>query len=178
MFGVVTNYLRPFFGNKISSRIECEGWCNNDCGLGLFWWQVEVQLRTADTDAAEGGFHPDYFDYPPSLLAAAATKWKCFQNYKNSALAGRRKNMFWPIRGGEGCLINMIEGDPCQCWSAIKLQDYKTFSGLNNGGGTEAQRKNLRKINLSTKTQFRAFRLLSFNWTTDTFLFAFFAPVL
>ena len=114
----------------------------------------------------------------PRTCAAAATKWKCFQNYKNSALAGRRKNMFWPIRGGEGCLINMIEGDPCQCWSAIKLQDYKTFSGLNNGGGTEAQRKNLRKINLSTKTQFRAFRLLSFNWTTDTFLFAFFAPVL
>ena len=62
--------------------------------------------------------------------------------------------------------------------AGIKLQDYKTFSGLNNGGGTEAQRKNLRKINLSTKTQFRAFRLLSFNWTTDTFLFAFFAPVL
>ena len=74
----------------------------------------------------------------------------------------------------------MIEGDPCQCWSgAIKLQDYKTFSGLNNGGGAaEAQRKNLRKINLSTKAQFRAFRSLSFNWTTDTFLFAFFAPVL
>ena len=32
----------------------------------------------------------------------------------------------------------MMEGDPCQCWSAaIKLQDYKTFAGLNNGGGSD-----------------------------------------
>ena len=91
------------------------------------------------------------------------------------------KICFGQFEGGKSWLVNMIEGDPCQCWSAadIKLQDYKTFSGLNSGGGmTEAQRKNLRKINLSTKAQFRAFRSLSLNWTTDTFLFAFFAPVL
>ena len=38
------------------------------------------------------------------------------------------------------------------CWcAAIKLQDYKTFSGLNNGVGAEAQRNNLRKINFSRK---------------------------